>query len=497
MYDMKPKASKTSLAFFYFHFLNPSAVKHIFLVLFLTGLVAMASAQSYSVETVPNTKLVNNSYVSNPDNIINSTTVSQIDSILNDLESKSTAQVAVVLLTSIGEADIFDFSQELFLHWGIGQKQNNNGLLILMVLDQRTVRFHTGDGIEAILPDATCKDIQREYMIPYFKEGNYDEAMLAGIQAVAAVLNNPESRASESSALNSPNVPLYNLTIWVIAAWVAVALITFFVKRSRKSFIDNSVQGAEMPKAQFTSGLWFLWFILVPAGYMIALTLTDNAAIFFGGLYAYMGGTAMLRKKMMDHQAAKWLVKKDYQAIYNYYQDKQSLFSTMRFIFPLPFAFLYGAYKQRMLFYRNHPRDCKQCGGVLTKLDEHGDDKFLSKGQLIEENLKSVDYDVWLCKACQATESLIYPNSNSKYTSCPKCNFKTYHVVSNRTLRSATEYSEGQGEEIKACKHCAHRDVRKYTIAKIVKSSSSSSSSSSGGSWGGGSSSGGGASSSW
>lgn len=472
-------------------------MKHLFIAFFFIGHVIMVSAQTYTVEAVPNTKLVNNSYVSNPDNIIGSATVSQIDSILADLENKSTAQVAVVLLTSIGEADIFDFSQNLFLHWGIGQKQNNNGLLILMVLDQRTVRFHTGDGIEAILPDATCKDIQREYMIPFFKEGNYDEAMLAGTKAVAAILNNPESRVSETSAMNSPDIPLYNLTVWLIAAWFIVALITFFVKRSRKSFVNNSEQATEMPKAQFTSGLWFLWFIVVPIVYMIALTLTDNAAIFFGGAYAYMGGTAMLRKKMMDHQAGKWLLKKDYQSIYNYYQDKQSLFSTMRFIFPIPFAFLYGAYKQRMLFFRNHPRDCRQCGTVLTKLEEHADDKFLSKGQITEENLKSVDYDVWLCKACNASESLIYPNANSKYTACPKCSFKTFHVVSNRTLRSATEYSEGQGEEIKACKHCAHRDIRKYSIAKIVKSSSSSSSSSSGGSWGGGSSSGGGASSSW
>jgi uncharacterized protein len=104
-----------------------------------------------------------------------------------------------------------------------------------------------------------------------------------------------------------------------------------------------------------------------------------------------------------------------------------------------------------------------------------------------------------LCNSCKTNETLIYPNPDSKYSKCPKCNFNTQHLESNRTIKSATEYSEGRGEEIKGCKYCGHREVRSYTIAKVVRSSSSSSSgsSSSGGSWGGGRSSGGGATSSW
>jgi len=464
----------------------------------LICLVFSAQAQTYTVKTVPNTKLVNNSYVSNPDNIISAGTVTEIDSILSSLENEATAQVAVVLLRSIGEADIFDFSQDLFNHWGIGSKANDNGLLVLMVLDQRTVRFHTGDGIEGLLPDAICKQIQRERMIPYFKEGDYDAAMLAGVREVAAILNNDESRADSSDGTETgQEFHIGYLSFWIILVWMIVVLISFFVKKNKKSFADSKRESGEIPKGQFTTVQWFLWFVLLPLFLMIAFTMVDQAGLFFGGIYAYAASTLVLRKRLMDNHAERWLVKKDYQILYNYYEEKQGVFSAMRFLFPIPLAFMYSSYRKKMEFFRNHPRDCKQCGSLLVKLDEQADNKYLGKGQIREEELKSVDYDVWLCKTCAGTESLIYRNRRTKYSACPQCNFVTFHLESNRTIRSATEYSTGLREEVRTCKFCSHRKVTQHTIPKITTSSSSSGGSSSGGSWGGGSSSGGGASSSW
>jgi uncharacterized protein len=171
----------------------------------------------------------------------------------------------------------------------------------------------------------------------------------------------------------------------------------------------------------------------------------------------------------------------------------------IRFFLPIPFAFMYGAYKRKLQFVRNHPRDCKQCGKPLTKLDEQADDQFLSKGQLLEEALKSVDYDVWKCSSCNAAERLSYISENSKYKSCPKCDTHAFYQVHDRVIHAATTSSSGEGERKHSCKFCGHHEIQRYTIARIETSSSSTSggSSSSGGSWGGGSSGGGGASSSW
>ncbi|HEU5292078.1 MAG TPA: TPM domain-containing protein, partial [Cyclobacteriaceae bacterium] len=150
-------------------------------------------AQVFTVETVPNTKLVNNSYVSDPTHILNDTTVARINQLLDSLEAKATAQVAVVMLPSIGEADRFEFAQRLFEHWRIGQAEKDNGLLILFILDQRNIRFHTGFGLEGLLSDARCKQIQQQFMVPSFKEGDYNKGMLLGIEKVATLLTTPEA----------------------------------------------------------------------------------------------------------------------------------------------------------------------------------------------------------------------------------------------------------------------------------------------------------------
>jgi uncharacterized protein len=118
-------------------------IKKSFLLLcFLLPVFALA--QTFTVKTVPDPRQANNSHVSNPSSLLKQTTVDSINSILDDLEIKTTVQVAVVVLPSIGEADGFAFAQELFTKWGIGRAKNDNGLLILFIEDQHYVRFHTG-----------------------------------------------------------------------------------------------------------------------------------------------------------------------------------------------------------------------------------------------------------------------------------------------------------------------------------------------------------------
>jgi uncharacterized protein len=481
------------------------------LILFFLLTAATLYGQVYTVETVPDNKLINDSYVSNPDKIIQPGTSAKIDSVLRNLENVTGNQVAVVLLNSIGEADPFTFAQELFDSWKIGSAQNDNGLLVLLVKDKHAIRFHTGDGVEGILPDIICKRIQMEKMVPSFRENNYDEGIFQGILAVAAILTNPaagDALALEEKVLVEDPIPLYGFTIWIILAWTIAAVIIFAVKKKRKTFAFSGNSEA-VPHVRFTAGGWIFWYLFLPVTVMIALSISDQIVAFLGGVYVWAGVSLLARRRLMDQEAARWVLRKDYQTVYNFYQQEKGMFNAMRFLFPIPFAFMYGDYKKRMQFFRDHPRNCKQCGSPLSKLDEGADDEFLSKGQLLEEGLKSVDYDVWKCPACNAADKLTYINPSSKYSACPKCKVHAYFKVSDSVIRAATTSSEGTGEEIHGCKYCGERNVRRYSIARVQQSSTSSgsssssggsssgSSSSSGGSWGGGSSGGGGASSTW
>ena len=144
-------------------------MKKIAIISLLLLVCPLIRAIEYTVDKVPNVHLDDGRrFVSNPDGILSAETVSTLDQMLFSLQEANTSEVAVVALQSIGDNDIDDFATELFTRWGIG-KQNDNGLLVLLVLDQRRMTFRTGYGIEGILPDAICKRIQTQYVIPQFK----------------------------------------------------------------------------------------------------------------------------------------------------------------------------------------------------------------------------------------------------------------------------------------------------------------------------------------
>ncbi len=144
---------------------------------------------------------------------------------------------------------------------------------------------------------------------------------------------------------------------------------------------------------------------------------------------------------------------------------------------------------------RNRPRICRIDGQMMRRCLEETEDDKLSAGQLVEERLESVDYDVWYCDQCNHVKVEAYRAWLSRYGACRECGFRTLEG-DTRTLRRATYSSTGLQETDYNCHHCqAHYTVQR-TIPKKTKSSSSGSSRSSS-SRGGGRSSGGGASGSW
>ena len=169
----------------------------------VTAWAAGDSVKEYkSVDDVPNVRLTDvRRYVSDPTNILSHAATDTINAILGRLEKSTGIETAVVMLPSIGENDIFDFSTSLFRKWGIGKKKSDNGLLILFVMDQHKVRFATGYGIEGTMTDAMSKRIQTQYMVPAFKRSDWNKGMVDGVRATAKVLDGsmePEAADSDT-----------------------------------------------------------------------------------------------------------------------------------------------------------------------------------------------------------------------------------------------------------------------------------------------------------
>jgi uncharacterized protein len=463
----------------------------------------------YTVETVPNTKVANDSYISDPEHLLRDSTVMRINTLLRGLENQTTVQVAVVMLPSVGEEQDFDFAQKLFERWGIGHAAKDNGLLILFIQDQKKIRFHTGFGVEGTLPDVICKRIEMQHMVPFFKLGNVDDGMLGGIRECIKILTNPayaEELRDESTAVKIlPSVESsmdtgYTMVAIIMAiGWLLIGLIIFAWKK--KSGFTDSIDVPAVPSTKVSSKQWLWWFLIVPILLIVVLSFAQDALIFWGGIYIYLLILLIARRVRMDRETKTWFEKGEYHSLYNLYDDDQLYWRLAAVFFPIPFALLIGAYGQKKESFRTHPRACKNCGKPAIRLSEDTEDAYLKKSQTFEEELKTADYDVWKCEGCGATQIYKYRNKQTKYKECPSCATLAYTTLSSTTVSAATTTSEGMKEIRKACKFCGHQDITSVVIPMISSSSSSdsgsSSSSDSGGSYGGGDSGGGGASSSW
>ena len=181
-----------------------------------------------TVDEVPNIHLKDaRQYVTDPSAILSTAARDSINLMLGQLEQGSGIEVAVVMLPSIGNDDIFDFAHNLFRKWGIGKKKENNGLLVLFVMDQHKVRFTTGYGLEGALTDALSKRIQMNEMVPAFKEGKWDEGMVKGVRATVAILKGEV--AADQYGATSANGNDEELTTFDVIAISMVFIIIILV----------------------------------------------------------------------------------------------------------------------------------------------------------------------------------------------------------------------------------------------------------------------------
>lgn len=193
----------------------------LFTLLFsLLFLQLNAQEKIYTVDNIPNVHLQNKmQYVSNPTGILSQKACDEINQMLYALEQQTGIETVVAVLPSIGNEDCFDFSHQLLNKWGVGKKEKNNGLVILLVTDQRCVQFYTGYGLEGVLPDAICKRIQTQKMIPYLKDGNWDQGMVAGVQAVCQRLDGSMQNDSDDSEGDVSPI----MMIFIVLGFIIVA----------------------------------------------------------------------------------------------------------------------------------------------------------------------------------------------------------------------------------------------------------------------------------
>ena len=197
----------------------------------LLSLAAQEPPRAFTIESVPNVHVQDaRRYVSDPAGLIPAAARDTIDALFGRLEATTGIEAAVVALPSIGDATPFGFAQSLFRHWGIGKKGSNNGLLVLYVADQRSIRIHVGYGLEGFLTDAKCKRIQTQFMIPHFRRGDTGGGMVAGARAVCAVLDG----SMKPERPDSGGIGVVPVVIFALILIFVLAMTGVFGRRERR-----------------------------------------------------------------------------------------------------------------------------------------------------------------------------------------------------------------------------------------------------------------------
>jgi uncharacterized protein len=132
-------------------------------------------------------------------NVLSSQTKSDLDAKLAALEAKTSRQLVVVTLASLQGYDISDYGYQLGRAWGIGQKQLNNGVLLIVAPTEHKVRIEVGYGLEPILTDALSEIIIQNAILPDFRKGDYNGGVEQGVDALIQQLS-LETSAAEAKA---------------------------------------------------------------------------------------------------------------------------------------------------------------------------------------------------------------------------------------------------------------------------------------------------------
>lgn len=146
---------------------------------------------------------------------LNAGQVSELEAKLDDFAKTTSNQVTVVTLTNLGGRDVEEYSVELFNRWGLGQKGRDNGVLLLIGMEDHKAWITVGKGLEGVLTDAKSGQIFRNQLKPAFQAGDYYKGISDACDAIIAVTKG-EYKGDEQVTDNPKHVPALGFIIFIV-----------------------------------------------------------------------------------------------------------------------------------------------------------------------------------------------------------------------------------------------------------------------------------------
>ena len=137
-------------------------------------------------------RLEPNGFVNDFAGILNAPQHDALEQRVRQLQQKTGAELSVVIVKSLEGGQIEDFTNKLFNRWGVGQKGKNNGVMVLVALDDHKIWIEVGYGLEAVIPDVLAARIVDEDLRPLFRQSRYADGLTRGVERIAGVIERGE-----------------------------------------------------------------------------------------------------------------------------------------------------------------------------------------------------------------------------------------------------------------------------------------------------------------
>src|SRR4051794_2223108 len=157
-------------------------------------------------------------------NLISATERSALEAKLADLETKSGIQLVVATVSSLGGEEIEPYANSLFRAWKLGEKNKNNGVLLLVAPNERRVRIEVGYGLEGTLTDALSKVIITNAITPRFKANDFAGGITRGVDDIITVLTTDASEWQKRPSLRVDSEPANGPVNWLVVVGIVILI---------------------------------------------------------------------------------------------------------------------------------------------------------------------------------------------------------------------------------------------------------------------------------
>ena len=269
---------------------RPSIFAPSIFALLMLLFVCLTSSSALAIE-VPALKGRVNDYAG----LLSGATISQLDTVLVNLESTDSTQIVVLTIPSLDGDSLEDFSLRVAEKWKVGRGKIDNGALLVIARDERKLRIEVGYGLEGVLTDSVSGQIIRNIITPHFRQGNFNQGVIDGVGAMIATV---KGEYRPSAARQEPGKGGGDLGGLITSL---VFIFFFFGSMFKKNkLLAAAIGGLFSPLAGFflfgMSGLALLALIFIGiVGGLVASSMASassgrNSGSRSGGFYVPTGG---------------------------------------------------------------------------------------------------------------------------------------------------------------------------------------------------------------